>query len=250
MALPVERAIDLAAAEIRRLGEVCRGVDPATPVPSCPEWDIAELLRHVGMVNRWAATMVEQSSQERLKREAMESDQPDDPDALADWVAAGADFVESRFAAADPTTEMWAWGWPKNAGFWPRRMVHETGVHRADAELALGRTPAFTPEVAVDGVEELLDNLPHALYFRPSVAELKGDGEVLAFVTPEAAWTIPLHTEGFDWVGDEAPGADATLACSSATDLLLTLYGRRQPAPGEVTGDAVLVERWLTNSQL
>ena len=250
MAIPVDRAIELAAAEIRHLGEVCAGADPSTPVPSCPGWDIAELLRHVGMVNRWAAAMVEQSSQSRLSREDMDSDEPDDPSALPAWVAAGADVVEASFRAADPTTAMWAWGSPKNAGFWPRRMVHETGVHRADAELALGTAPSFTAEVAVDGVEELLDNLPHAKYFRPSVAELKGDGQVLAFVSPDASWTIPLHADGFDWVRDAAPDADATFTAPSASDLLLTLYGRRGPAPGEITGDAALVEHWLTHSSL
>ena len=250
MALAVERAIDLAATEIRRLGDVCDGVDPATPVPSCPGWDIAELLRHVGMVNRWAATMVERTSQSRLERDAIETGQPTDPAALADWVRDGADFVESRFRAADPSTPMWAWGWPKTAGFWPRRMVHETGVHRADAELALGIAPSFTAEVAADGVDELLDNLPHAKYFRPSVAELQGDGEVFGLATPDASWAITLRADGFDWAREAPTDAAATLAAPSASELLLTLYGRRPLAPGDVTGDAALAERWLTNSAL
>ena len=249
MTITVDRATDLAVAEIRHLADVCRGADPATPVPSCPAWDLAELLRHIGTVNRWAATMVEQRSQERLGRDEMTWDVPDDPSALADWVGEGADFVEARFRGVDPDAAMWAWGWPKNAGFWPRRMVHETAVHRADAELALGRQPVFDAEVAVDGVEELLDNLPQAAYFRPTVAELKGDGQLLAFLTPEASWAIPLQPDGFSWVRDEVQG-DASLVMRSASDLLLTLYGRRRPAPGEITGDASLIEHWLKHSEL
>jgi uncharacterized protein (TIGR03083 family) len=249
MTITVDRATDLAVAEIRRMADTCAGVDPSTPVPTCPEWDVAELLRHIGTVNRWAATMVERASQERLGREDMTLDVPEDPTALAAWVAEGADFCDARFRAADPDTPMWAWGWPKNAGFWPRRMLHETGVHRADAEIALGRAPSFDAEVAVDGVEELLDNLPHASYFRPNVAELKGDGQILAFRTPEASWVLPLQPDGFSWVRDEVD-ADASLVLRSASDLLLTLYRRRQPAPGEITGDASIVEHWLTHSEL
>lgn len=249
MAITPDRATDLAVAEIRRLGDLCVDVDPGTPVPSCPGWDVGALLRHTGSVNRWAATMVARSSQERLTRDGVDWDEPEDPAALAAWVREGAEFVDARFRGADPSTPMWAWGWPKTAAFWPRRMVHETGVHRADAEYALGRSPAFDAEVAVDGVEELLDNLPHAAYFRPGVAELTGTGEAVAFVAPEASWTIRLQPDGFEWRRDAAD-ADAALSAASASDLLLTLYGRRSPAAGEVTGDASLVERWLEKSQL
>ena len=249
MTITVDRATDLAVAEIRRMADVCRGADPSTPVPSCPGWDLGELLRHIGTVNRWAATMVERRSQERLGREGMTWEVPEDATALAAWVGDGADLVERSFRDVDPDTAMWAWGWPKNAGFWPRRMVHETGVHRADAELALGRQPTFDADVAVDGVEELLDNLPQAAYFRPNVAELKGDGQILTFLTPEASWAITLQPEGFGWVRDEVRG-DASFVMRSASDLLLTLYGRRQPAPGEITGDQSLIEHWMKHSEL
>lgn len=243
---------ELAAAEIRRLADVARGADPATPVPTCPGWDLADLLRHVGQVNRWAAAMVEQGSQRRLEREELEWDDPDDPAALPDWVAEGAERCRAVFAAADPAFEMWAWGWPKAARFWPRRMLHETGVHRADAEIALGRTPAFEAELAADGVDELLDNLPHAAYFAPAVAELKGDGEVLALATPEASWAITLDPDGFrgERTDGATDGAAATLRAPTAGDLLLTLYRRHPAAPEDISGDPTIVERWLANSAL
>lgn len=251
MALAHDRSTDLVVAEIRRMAELCRGADLATRVPSCPDWDLAELLRHTGTVHRWAATMVERSSQQRLARDDMDWSQPDDPAALPAWLDEGADFVEKRFRAADPDTAMWAWGWPKTAGFWPRRMLHETSVHRADAELALGRSPTVPPDVAADGIDELLDNLPHAAYFRPNVAELKGDGETIALVATDLgeAWRIELHRDGFAWrqVGRAGDGADVTLRLS-ASDLLLVLYRRR--GRGDVDGDAALLDRWLAHSAL
>jgi len=249
MALTPERCTDLAVAEIRRMADLCRGADPSTSVPSCPEWDLAELLRHAGTVHRWAATMVERSSQERLSREDMDWERPEDPNALAEWLAEGADFVEPRFRGADPGTPMWAWGWPKTAAFWPRRMLHETGVHRADAELALGHEPAFDPEIAADGVDELLDNLPHARYFAPRIAELKGGGAIALRATDTGdAWRIELKPDGFRWARDNGD-ADATLA-TPASELLLTVYGRRPARAESVTGDTALLEHWLANSAL
>ena len=32
---------------------------------------------------------------------------------------------------------MWAWGPDKHARFWPRRLLHETAVHRGDAYLLM-----------------------------------------------------------------------------------------------------------------
>jgi uncharacterized protein (TIGR03083 family) len=245
-----DRFTDLAVAEIEAMAATCAGADPSTPVPTCPGWDLAELMQHTGEIHRWAATMVEQSSQKRLKREQLDWGVPADPADLASWLGEGAAFVEPRFRACDPSTPMWAWGWPKLAGFWPRRMVHETAVHRCDAAIALGQPPTVDAEVAIDGVEELLDNLPEAAYFAPHVAELKGDGEILVLATDGATWTIPLQPDGYSWVRDEGIDGDATLAVRSPTDLLLTLYHRRPPAPGEITGDAAIVTHWLTHSSI
>ena len=48
--------------------------------------------------------------------------------------------------------------------------------------------------MAADGVDELLANLPHAAYFAPTIANLRGDGERLAFrpIDVDLAWTIRL----------------------------------------------------------
>jgi uncharacterized protein (TIGR03083 family) len=245
--------VDLLVQEIGRMAGVCRDVDPATPVPSCPEWDLAELMRHTGTVHRWAGIMVERRAPKRLRRDELELGAPEDPALLAAWLADGATFLADRFTGIDTDADMWAWGWPKSARFWPRRMLHETGIHRADAELATGATPRYDAGIAADGVDELLDNLPHALYFAPKVAELKGDGETLAFVAHDApaAWTVELQPDGFRWTRSEARAvaADALLS-TTASELLLTLYGRRPIGPGEVTGDPTLVERWTANSSL
>lgn len=249
MALGLERSCDVVAGEIERLAALTEGADPATPVPSCPGWDLGDLLRHTGEVSRWAAAMVRSSAAERLPRERMDWGLPADRSGYPAWIAAGAAEVLPALRACDPGAPMWAWGWPKAAGFWPRRMAHEVGVHRADAELALGGAPGFEPEVAADGVAELLDNLPHAAAFAPGVAELRGDGEVLALRATDAdlGWRIELGPEGFAWRPGGAAAADAVVA-APAGDLLLALYGR--PAAVEIHGDGDLWARWRRGSAI
>jgi uncharacterized protein (TIGR03083 family) len=248
MALSHERCCDLVAGEIARLAAVTDGVDPATPVPTCGDWTIADLLEHAGTVYRWAAAMVRDSAQARYGREQMDLDVPEDPTGLPAWIAAGAAATVETLRAADPATPMWAWGWPKAAAFWPRRMVHEVGVHRADAELAVGIDVAFDPEVAADGVSELLDNLPHAAYFAPNVDKLRGNGEVLGFEATDAgvSWRVVLEPDRFRWSLDSGPAT--TTVQAPARDLLLALYGR--PACIDLHGDEDLFDRWIANSAL
>jgi uncharacterized protein (TIGR03083 family) len=185
----------------------------------------------------------------------LDLDEPGGDASWADWRAAGAPAVVAALRSADPGTPMWAWGADKHARFWSRRMVHETTVHRADAELAAGRRPQIDAAVAADGVDELLDNLPEAAYFAPRVTELRGDGSTIHFHSVDSPdgqgeWMVHLQPDGFTWESGHGKG-DAALRARAAA-LLLVLYGRL-PASGdgvEVFGDAQLLGRWLEDSAI
>lgn len=233
------------------MAAVAAGADPATPIPSCPGWTLAELLMHTGGVHRWVTAMVCRRSPEMLDHASIAgSGRPDDPHALPAWVAAGAEPLADAFSAADPDEPMWSWGADQHVRFWPRRVAHETGVHRADAELAVGIEPTFDATVAADAIDKLLTDLPHMVDYAPGVAELRGQGEVIVFATPdEGWWRIDLSPDGYAWgSGDGAPpGADA-LVRAATSELLLIMFGRRTPRA--VTGDADLIKHWLTNSSV
>ena len=238
--------------EIARFAGRVRDADLATPVPTCPDWDLADLLEHTGIVQRWAAEMVRRRSPERLDRKTLDVPVPDDRAQLPEWLADGAGDIVAAFRESDPDASMWAWGADKHARFWPRRMLHETTMHRADADLACGREPAIEPAVAIDGVDELLDNLPHAGYFRPHVAELRGDGESLHLhcTDVDGDWTITLGPDGFRW--DHGHTKATVAARGPAADLLLLVYRRRRPDDGryEVIGDDRVLGHWLAHSAL
>jgi uncharacterized protein (TIGR03083 family) len=245
-----------AVAEVARMAAVVDSADMTVPVPSCPGWRLEDLVGHTGVIHRWAAHHVVTLAPARIGSGELGIEPPEDAGQLAAWLAAGAAVMQDAFGPADPDAPMWAWGADKHARFWPRRMLHETAMHRADAELALGVVPSIDPAVAADGVDELLDNIPHAAYFAPNVANLVGRGEVLAFVAPDitTAWLVRLEPHGYSWRRDVpavAATADGT-ARADATDLLLWLYGRRPSGDGHVSvkGDADLVARWQRDSAL
>lgn len=96
---------------------------------------------------------------------------------------------------AGPDTEVWSWTTARNTGFWARRMVHETVIHRADAALAAGVPFDVPAPVAADCLEEWLQigELPMVVArFAERGGELLGPGR-----------TIHVHAT------DAPPGLDA-----------------------------------------
>ena len=221
-------------------------------MPTCPGWNVGELIEHVGRLYRWSAAHVATSARSRIDPASLDLGPPAER-ATPAWLADGIAPMLDTFRASDPEATVWGWGADRHNRFWPRRMLFETAVHRADAALALGGQPDIDPAVAVDGIDELLANLPHAAYFAPGIADLRGDGERIA---------LALRRRGPDVDGAAAAGrlrvglverpADVTVDAHAA-DLLLLLYGRRtagDAARFTVEGDGALLERFVTAAAL
>jgi uncharacterized protein (TIGR03083 family) len=244
---------NLLEVEANRFAEVVKPADPAAPVPTCPDWTVADLISHLGGVHRWAAHHVATLAPRRVSSADLDLRQPEDPSALAEWLAAGIGPMVATFRSADPDAKVWGWGADRHARFWPRRMVHETAVHRADATFAVGAEPEIDDVVAVDGIDELLANLPHAAYFAPGVGELRGDGESIGLKAGdcEASWRIRLLPAGFAWDWSAEPSEVDVHAV--AADLLLLVYGRRRLDDAgrfEIRGDRALLERFVSHAAL
>ncbi|MEU6773740.1 maleylpyruvate isomerase family mycothiol-dependent enzyme [Streptomyces sp. NPDC046759] len=258
--LPYDTYREAVARETLRFAEVVRGADPADAVPSCPDWTLADLARHVGALQRWFGTLLTRLVQEPPRSRDVELGLPENPREYADWVAAGVPDVAAVLRDTDPEAPMWVWGEDRHARFWARRMLFETLVHRVDAERAVGLPSAVDPVLAADGVDEFLVNLPYAGVFAPGVTKLRGEGETLAFRCPGAdggdgeEWRMRLDPDGFRLLprGDgEADAGPATAAVrAGAADLLLLLYGRRsaQESAFEVSGKAAVLDNWFAHT--
>ena len=241
------------AAEAARLVALVGGADLTTPVPSCPGWTLADLVKHTGSVQRWFSVLLRQQIQQRPVSRDVELNLPEKQDGYPEWLAASAAEAADAFTTLDPDAPMWAWGADQHVRFWIRRMLFETLVHRIDAELALGLTPVVDPSLAADGVAEFLVNLPFATPFAPKVANLRGEDRTIRFTCTDGAgdWLVRLRPDGFGLDQDGADTvADATVR-GAAADLLLLVYGRLDSAADafDRAGDEELLALWVANSE-
>jgi uncharacterized protein (TIGR03083 family) len=221
------------------------GGDLSVPVPSCPDWTLRELLIHVGRAHRWAALITATRSAEFIPfRSVPDGKFPED--GRPQWVGAGADLL-ARAVREAGEDEVWALGLMEPAGFWARRMCHETLVHEADAVLAAGGTPELDAEIAADAIDEWLTAMCPRLWGADGGTGALPPGQVLhvhATDTP-GEWLAASDGEGVRVTRGHGKG-DAAVT-GPAADLLLTLL-RRAPADGPaltVHGDPAVLARWL-----
>ncbi len=207
-------------------------------VPSCPEWDVGALVRHVGLVHRWAGSMVSERVQEPTRRSR--SGAPGDPE-LGDWFRQGVEELLVALRDAGPDVGVWSWGPEQTSGFWARRMAHETAVHAYDAQLAAGTPEPVPPGLAADGVDEFLENLAHSSRAGPASA---GTGETIHLhaTDVDGEWLIRRAPEGAVVTREHAKGDVAVRG--PASDLLLCVVGRVEPEELELFGDAEILDRW------
>jgi uncharacterized protein (TIGR03083 family) len=216
----------------------------AKTVVTCPDWDVAELLRHVGGLYRWSAHLVGNTVGAETWRSTLPIEYPQGDDDFAAWLRAGLGPAVDTFRVADPAARVWVWGADPHARYWPRRMLFETVVHRCDAELTIdGATTPIDHAVAVDGIDEFLENLPCTARWNARIANLRADAPwtiaVRATDTGDT-WRARIETNGWFWERD-VEGADVTVD-ATAHNLLLWLQGR--PARVSTAGDEAELERW------
>lgn len=216
------------------------GVD--VPVPSCPDWDVAELVRHIGRIQRWVTAMVRTHASERPPRG--EGDPLPTGTGLADWFDEVAVGLVEVLAAADDDEPVWNWSTtqPHTAAFWKRRMAHETVVHRWDVQLAHGCVEPIGAALAKDGIDEILDTvLPTEVTLKPEGATLGGSLH-LHTTDVEGEWVVRVG-EGKVDVSYEHGKGDAAVR-GTAEDVLLFVWGRKPAAELETFGDPAILANW------
>jgi uncharacterized protein (TIGR03083 family) len=239
--------IALLGAEADRFASSLTGADLGATVVTCPDWTERDLVSHVGGLHRWARELVASGIVAETWRSSLPLDYPDGAaplDAWRAWLTTGAADACRTFAAAEPAAPVWAWGADQHARFWPRRMLFETAIHRIDLDLTLGRAADLPAGVAVEGIDEQLENLPFVARWNGEVGRLRGAGETLGFTATDAAasWRVRLEPDGWWW--DRGSDDGDVVAEARAVDLLLLMVGR--PVPDlAIRGDRALLDRWL-----
>ncbi len=211
------------------------------PVPSCPGWTAEALVRHTGSVLRMVARVVETGG----PVDGRSLPRPPSGSLVLQWFEEMARATVAALAAKDPGDELWNWAdQPPLVSFWQRRMAHEVAMHAADAALAAGERPEIGPQLAADGIDELLSVLLPVKVVA-SGTDLSGVGSLHVHCTDtEGEWLVAPGGAQVVVTRVHARG-DAALR-GPASDLLLRLCNRS--GGGEVVGDpsvlATLTERF------
>ncbi len=217
-------------------------------VPSCPDWTVGDLVRHLGGVYR--RTRVNAGSA-RVDEHWGPVVVPDDAPAATDellvsWFAAELAQLDAFLDSIDPDAPAWNWApQTKTAAFWHRRMAHETAVHRWDAQLATGLAEPLESKLAGDTVAEVLDTfLPGGRRREPS--EMSGLVHLIASDLGHE-WYVRLRGDGIALLdtdtlldGDAHPARAA--ASGTASDLALALWARVTFDVVDTAGDIALLK--------
>jgi uncharacterized protein (TIGR03083 family) len=244
-------------AQAELLGAAIDGADMTVRVPSCPDWNVGQLIRHLGGAQRWAADMVRAGATEPSPDDHfrdVSANVREESAVLAPWLLDSATRLADTLRSAGPDAPVSTGPVPDGvAAFYARRFTHETAVHRADATLALDKAYRLERAVAIDGLDEWMElgSLPMHFELHPRMRELLGPGRTLHFhatdTRPEdaAEWVVDLTGDALAW--RRAHEKSAVAVRGPVVELLLLVYRRRSPldATVEVLGNAELLDFWL-----
>lgn len=215
-------------------------------VPTCPAWDVTELVTHQGMVHRWAAANLRGDTDHDTSRSKAEAKAAAD---LLGWYSEGlAALVDTLNATAEDAKAMvFLKDAPPPRRFWARRQAHETTIHRVDAISAVhGRWPRaldvdIDPVLAADGIDELLTG-----FITRGKGRLHSAEPYTVVVRTDDtghAWTLRISEGPIVTTPGETKRSEVVFT-GTAVQLYLSLWNRAD----EITtnGRSDIVEQWRT----
>jgi uncharacterized protein (TIGR03083 family) len=233
--------LDRLRAETAHIAAFAADRDLTVPVPSCPGMTTGEVVRHLGSVYRRITSWVrDQASPDTWEH------RPADGVDLIDWYRSGAITLCDLLAGWNPEAPCDTWSpWDRTAGFWWRRMAHETTVHRADVESAYGPIGAIDPKFAADGVDEVLTlflchRLSAAALPIPDGSSTRAADQIIGVAAGSHLWRVVLGVDHAE-VAQELPHDADAVILGDAAGVYLWSWGRRAEDAIRISGDHAAV---------
>jgi uncharacterized protein (TIGR03083 family) len=242
--------------EAKLLAEAAGQSGLDTDVPTCPGWDIRELLRHLGMIHLWAAGHVTEVHEGFWHAHAdLTEFWPDlavfwpEAEKLIDWYLETNANLVNALESAPLDVESWiSSSWeprPSPVGTWARPQAHEAAIHRFDAQIAAGIASEFDPAFASDGIDEILAGMaPRRMEFRIASARTM----VVRATDTDDRWCLTIGPEGISTTRTDGV-ADVVLS-GEAADLYMAVWNRGDDSNISVTGDHELLDAWHANQHV
>ncbi|MFG2136517.1 maleylpyruvate isomerase family mycothiol-dependent enzyme [Streptomyces sp. NPDC048650] len=235
------------------LADAAEQAGPDAPVPSCPDWQMRDLVIHVGRVHRWATDAVTDPVETPGGGPAPAPEMTDDE--LVPWLRDGHHRLVVALHTAPQDLRTWTFlPAPSPLAFWARRQAHETSVHRVDAQQAAKNalTP-LPPSFAADGIDELLTGF-HSTGRSRIRTDAPRTMRLRATDTLGADWTVHLSEAPPRTVRTAGPTPEAApdesgtaVDCTvegPAEELYLALWNRLPWDGLTVTGDDAPAALW------
>ena len=236
-----------------------RDADPGLPVPSCPDWTLADLVEHVGATQQWVAALTEGRITDPQAAFALTWEKaPALPAASTDWLQGSADRAAAAFAGASSGTDLFdPSGDNDGLTFWRRRLFGEISVHRIDAALTLGRPYQLSAPLAGAAIDDWLDTIssPGWAANVPGFADaMRGEGQTIAWVAEDVdrAWVLRRGDAPLTMTRERRATVVETdvMVQGPAVDLL-HVVSRRRPLDDDttcrVTGDRAELVHLIDN---
>ncbi len=246
--MEIARHVTAIEQEGRLFADAARRIEPDVVLPTCPGWNMRDLVRHLAEIHLWAAAQVSNRAVKLWVDDLSELSAywPDlavfwpSDDELIDWyLETNANLVrELTSAPADLECRVFLPA-PSPLGMWARRQAHEIAVHRFDAEHVGHTETSFDPAFAADGIDELL------AAFAPRGGEFPMDMPGTMAVHPSDTndrWHVTMTPNGITTIRGQGP-TDVTIA-GPASDLYLALWNRGDDSTIEIAGNRDLLDTW------
>jgi uncharacterized protein (TIGR03083 family) len=243
--MEAERYLELLEQDGNRLVAVARAADLEAPIPTCPGWTVGDCLTHVAEVYQHKIACI------RLGRSPgvdYQQAPPDGVDVFAWFDTSLRDLID-ELRSRGPAAPAYSW-WPpdQSVGFWYRRMAQETAVHRLDVEDGAGTPTPLDAELALDGIDEVLDPFLADDWADVSAEEWgdvdpqAGAGRSVVVRSGGRAWRSTMQPDAIPVERlDDPDGFGDAVVTGDAESVLLWLFGRRGDGAVELSGDPDVV---------
>ena len=224
-------AIDALEAAIARFTGLLSQASGEEEVPTCPGWNVRDLVIHLGTIHRWAAAIVLSGQMARKPRPFVRGE-------LSDWYTGTSAALVAALKAVEPDEPVPNFGTiDETAAFWVRRQLHEVVVHTCD--LARARAVAepeleLPAELTADGIDELLTVFFQRLVANGSPPDVR---ENIRITATDIGTTWVVGPGEIPELLPTGTAADSTIE-GTAQDLYLALWGRSPIGTLDIQGEA------------
>ena len=225
-------------------------------IPFCPGWALNELITHLGYIYRWVTVIVGDARLHppgRQRCAELEDPDPADYAGTLGRLRSAHTALVGALREAPPELACWTiWTAPSARTFWARRMLHETLIHRVDAQNAGAAATSggddLETSIASDGVDEMICG-----FARRYTKTLRSrQPATLAFTATDTGqqWWAQISSDATQFGCGTSPAPADTEVRAHSGELLLLLWNRRHSEGLTVGGRTSVLDTWAREAHL